>query len=203
MADGFVALGRWVAPVASRDVMRIVPKPIPVDRSGGGLHFIGRLLHRPQTVLVRLFHRYLAHDPRWVLLTTRGRRSGLLREVLLPCGRTADAVIVISAYGRRSNWFRNLEKDPEVTVTCAGWVLDGRAEIVDDADTKRMMLAAHPFIPGFPLVFLPFVLHPLLFPIVRPLLVRFVAGERPLVVIRRQSADGSLRRVPRVRSEEP
>jgi deazaflavin-dependent oxidoreductase (nitroreductase family) len=167
-----------------------VPKPILDDGSGGRLHFIGRLLHRPQTVLVRLFHRYLAHDPRWVLLTTRGRRSGLPREVLLPCGRTADAVIVISAYGRRSNWFRNLEQDPGVTVTCAGWVLDGQAEIVDDPDVKRVMLTAYPFIPGFPLVFLPFVLHPLLFPIARPLLLRFVE-ERPLVVIRRQAANSS------------
>lgn len=162
-------------------------KPIPDTGADTRLHLIGRLLHRPQTVLVRLFRRYLAHDPRWVLLTTRGRTSGLPREVLLPCGRTADAILLISAYGRRSNWFRNLERNPRVTVTCAGWVLEGRAEIVDDPDAKRAMLAAHPFIPGFPLVFLPFVLHPLLFPIVRPLLLRFV-GKRPLVVIRRQGS---------------
>jgi deazaflavin-dependent oxidoreductase (nitroreductase family) len=134
--------------------------------------------------LVRIFRRYLSHDPRWVLLTTCGRTSGLRREVLLPCGRTADAILLISAYGRRSNWFRNLERDPRVTVTAAGWVLDGRAEIVDDPETKRAILAAHPFIPGFPMIFLPFVLHPLLFPIARPLLLRFIE-RRPLVVVRR------------------
>jgi deazaflavin-dependent oxidoreductase (nitroreductase family) len=107
-------------------------------------HVVARLLHRPQTALVRIFRRYLSHDPRWVLLTTRGRTSGLPREVLLPCGRTADVILLISAYGRRSNWFRNLERDPRVTVTAAGWNLDGRAEIVDDPATKRAILAAHP-----------------------------------------------------------
>ena len=145
---------------------------------------IARLLHRPQSVLVRIFRRYFSHDPRWVLLATRGRTSGYPREVLLPCGRTPDSVILISAYGRRSNWFRNLERDPAVTFTAAGWFLDGRAQIVDDRESKRAIIAAHPFIPGIPMIFLPFVVHPLLFPIARPLLLRFIEG-RPLVILRR------------------
>jgi len=148
---------------------------------------MGRLLHRPQTVLVRFFRRSLAHDPRWVLLTTRGRKSGQPREVLLPCGRTSDAIIVISAYGRRSNWFRNLEQDPEVTVTCAGWVLRAHADIIDEPEAKRALLAAHPYIPSFPFILLPFVLHPLLFPVARPLLLRFV-HHRPIVVFRSRAS---------------
>jgi deazaflavin-dependent oxidoreductase (nitroreductase family) len=141
--------------------------------------------------LVRIFRRYFSHDPRWVLLTTRGRASGLPREVLLPCGRTADSILLISAYGRRSNWFQNLQRDPRVTVSAAGWVLEGRAEIVDDPQAKRAIVAAHPFIPSIPVIFVPFVLHPLLFPIARPLLFRFIE-RRPLVIVRLWSSAGSV-----------
>jgi hypothetical protein len=52
------------------------------------LHFIPRLIVRPiQTAIVRAFRTYLARAPGWMLLTTRGRRTGLPREVLLPSGR--------------------------------------------------------------------------------------------------------------------
>jgi F420H(2)-dependent quinone reductase len=61
---------------------------------------------------VRLLRRYFERAPGWVLVTTRGRKTGLPREVLLPCERSADAIVVISTYGWRSNWIRNMRKDP-------------------------------------------------------------------------------------------
>ena len=66
------------------------------------LHFIPRLIVRPiQTAIVRAFRTYLARAPGWMLLTTRGRRTGLPREVLLPCVRTPDMVMTMSTYGMR------------------------------------------------------------------------------------------------------
>jgi deazaflavin-dependent oxidoreductase (nitroreductase family) len=82
-----------------------------------------------------------------VLLTTRGRRTGLPREVLLPCTRTEDAIIVISTYGWRSDWIRNLRKTPEVEVTWSGRRLPGRAEVVEEVARKRQLVTDHPFFP--------------------------------------------------------
>ena len=77
-----------------------------------------------------------------MLLTTRGRRTGVAREVLLPCVRTPDAIITMSTYGTRSDWIRNLRKDPAVRVTCNGRVVPARAEIVDDLARKRALVTA-------------------------------------------------------------
>ena len=98
------------------------------------LHFIPRALRAPQAGIVRIFRRYFECAPGWVLLTTTGRISGLPREVLLPCERYSEGLIVISTYGWRSHWIRNISHQPEVRVTCGGWVLSGRAEVVEDQD---------------------------------------------------------------------
>src|ERR1700687_4408732 len=67
-------------------------------------HFITRITNRLQGVVVRVFRRYFERAPGWVLLTTRGRKSGLPREVLLPCERFEEGLLIISTYGSRSNW---------------------------------------------------------------------------------------------------
>ena len=80
---------------------------------GARLHFIPLALRGPQNALVRLLRRYFERAPGWVLLTTIGRKTGLPREVLLPCERTDDAIIVISTYGWRANWVRNIQNNPQ------------------------------------------------------------------------------------------
>src|SRR5437867_11463590 len=122
--------GRMVYPAMARDVSRLA------DRAAAGaptrepfaarLHFVPRALRRPHAWLVRVLRGYFEHAPGWVIVTTRGRRTGLPREVLLPCERTADAIIVISTYHWRPDWIRNLRKDPHASVTCAGWTLPAR-----------------------------------------------------------------------------
>ena len=73
------------------------------------LHFMPRVLIRyPQRVLVRLLRPYLERAPGWVLLRTRGRKTGLPREVLLPCQRFGRSLFVISTHGGRSDWIRNI-----------------------------------------------------------------------------------------------
>ena len=44
---------------------------------------------------MQLFRGYFERSPGWVLLTTLGRKTGLDREALVPCERSADAIIVI------------------------------------------------------------------------------------------------------------
>ncbi len=147
------------------------------------LHWIPRTIRPLQGGLVRLLRYYFERAPGWVLLTTRGRKTGLPREVLMPCERTADAIILISTYGFRSDWIRNIERDPHVQVTCGGWVLPGRADIIEDLDAKRALLSAHPFFPAMPVA----PLHLLLRVLLRPLLVLFLrrwVRPRPVVVVR-------------------
>ena len=147
------------------------------------LHFIPVAIRWPQTALVRLFRHYFERAPGWVLLTTTGRKTGLPREVLLPCERSSDAVIVISTYGWRSHWIRNLKRDPRVRITAGGWVLSGRAEVIEDLEKKHAIVSADPFFPPAPFA----VVHAVLRTLLRPLLVRFLrrwVSPRPIVVIR-------------------
>jgi deazaflavin-dependent oxidoreductase (nitroreductase family) len=53
--------------------------------------------------------------PRFLLLTTRGRRTGLARTVGLNYARDGHTVYVISGFGR-TDWYRNLVADPGVEV---------------------------------------------------------------------------------------
>lgn len=156
------------------------PSPEPF---AARLHFIPRGIRPLQGAIVRLFRRYFERAPGWVLLTTTGRRTGLPREVLLPCERWRDGLIVISTYGWRSDWIRNLRRDSRVRITCAGWVLGAEAEIVEDLAAKRALVSAHPFFPPAPFAILNLLHRTLLRPLWLPFL-RWWVQSRPVVVIR-------------------
>jgi deazaflavin-dependent oxidoreductase (nitroreductase family) len=117
------------------------------------LHPFARSLRRPQQALVGALRGGFEHAPHWVLLTTRGRKTGLPREVMLPCARTRHGAIVISTYGWRAQWLRNLEADPHVRFSAGGRVREGLAEIVDDPERKRRIVERHPFFPIAPFAF--------------------------------------------------
>lgn len=91
-----------------------------------------RLSKRPNFVL-RLIFRF----PRWLydarlgwifghralLVTHRGRKSGLLRETALEVirfDRATQASLVISAWGERSDWFRNIQHSPALQIETGG-----------------------------------------------------------------------------------
>jgi deazaflavin-dependent oxidoreductase (nitroreductase family) len=133
--------------------------------------------------IVGLFRRYFERSSTWVLLTTTGRKTGLPREVLLPCERTRDMLFVISTYGWKSDWIRNIRRDPRVRVTSAGWVLAAEAEIVEDVEAKRSIVSANPFFVPLPLGVLNFLHRTVLRPLAVPFL-RWWVGSRPIVVIR-------------------
>jgi deazaflavin-dependent oxidoreductase (nitroreductase family) len=154
------------------------------------LYFVPLAVKPVQEAIVRMLRRYVERAPGWVLLTTRGRKTGLPREVLLPCERTEDAVIVISTYGWRSQWVRNIREESRVRVTCGAWVLEGRAEIIEDPDRRREIVTAHPFFPPAPFGPVHLVLRTILRPLLVWMLRRWV-GPRPIVVIHRERAEGT------------
>lgn len=137
-----------------------------------------------QRALVRMFRGYFERSPGWILLTTRGRRTGLPREVLLPCARTRDSAIVISTYGWRSDWMRNLRQEPAVRITWAGQSVPARAEVIEEIDRKQRLMSEHPFFAPMPVA----VVHAVALTIFRPLVVAMLRAwvvPRPVVVLHR------------------
>jgi deazaflavin-dependent oxidoreductase (nitroreductase family) len=161
----------------------------PPEPFAARLHVIPRTIRPVQAAIVRTFRRYFEQAPGWVLLTTTGRRSGLPREVMLPCERTREFLFVLSTYGRRSNWFRNLERRPAVRVTAAGWVLDATAEIVDDLAAKQALVTAHPFFAPMPFGWLN-MLHRTVLRVPTVAFLRWWVRSRPIVVVRPTGSAG-------------
>ncbi len=163
----------------------MAPHKGPEEPFAARLHFIPRVVVRPvQSAIVRTFRRYFERAPGWVLLTTRGRRTGLPREVLLPCARTRDAAIVISTYGLRSDWMRNLRKEPAVQITWAGECVRARAEVVEEIERKQRLMSDHPFFAPLPVA----VVHAVALTVFRPLVVALLRRwviPRPVVVLHR------------------
>ena len=104
------------------------------------------------------------------------------REILLPCERFDDCLFVISTYGTRSNWIRNIRHHTAVRVTSAGVSVDGRAEIIDALDRKQALVSAHPFFVPFPTSLLNLLHRTVLRPLWVPFL-RWWVRLRPIVLI--------------------
>ncbi|HEY1357918.1 MAG TPA: nitroreductase family deazaflavin-dependent oxidoreductase [Thermoleophilaceae bacterium] len=65
--------------------------------------------------------RFAGLAPWWVLLETRGRRSGKPRTTPLARGPVdGDVVWLSSVHGRHADWVRNLEASPEVRIKLSG-----------------------------------------------------------------------------------
>lgn len=79
---------------------------------------IQRLLLRAPICLYRL-HLGWVLGHRFLLLTHRGRRTGRLRHAVLEVVRYDPVTresIVVSGFGRNSDWYRNLQASPAIAV---------------------------------------------------------------------------------------
>jgi deazaflavin-dependent oxidoreductase (nitroreductase family) len=86
---------------------------------------------------------------RWMLvLTTVGRKSGLPRQTMINYYRVAGRKYAYSGFGPRSDWFRNLEADPHVTVQTTDGTQTGLARRVTDPDelvrVMHVLMASYP-----------------------------------------------------------
>lgn len=80
-----------------------------------------------------------------LLLTTRGRRSGVLRRTALayvPDGEAADAAYVLTASnagaGHHPAWYLNLRADPAVTLQVGAESFPALARPATPAETERL-----------------------------------------------------------------
>ena len=124
----------------------MAPKAGNPEPFAARLYFITRPVSRLNALRIRLARRYYMRSSGWVILTTTGRRTGLQRQTLLPCGRRDREIVVVSTYGWRSDWIRNLRKNPQVKVSLGGAEVSGIAEVIEDLRTKRQVISEAPFV---------------------------------------------------------
>lgn len=80
---------------------------------------------------------------RFLLLTHMGRTSGLPHETVVEVIRydqTTDACVVASGWGSNSDWFRNIQKTPEVTIMLGSRKLTASAVVLSETEGAQELL---------------------------------------------------------------
>jgi deazaflavin-dependent oxidoreductase (nitroreductase family) len=92
----------------------------------------------------------VAEEP-YCYLTTTGRVSGEPREIEIWFVLVGATLYLLSGGGDRSDWVRNLRRDPAVAVRIDGTTWPGRARIVEDADEdeRARTLLVDKYAPGY------------------------------------------------------
>ena len=67
-----------------------------------------------------------------LILTTRGRKSGLARHVVVEYRRHGSKYYIVSGWGADTDWYRNILQDSRVTIQHGAHIVDARAQQVDD-----------------------------------------------------------------------
>jgi deazaflavin-dependent oxidoreductase (nitroreductase family) len=75
-----------------------------------------------------------------MILRTRGRKSGEMRDAPLGYTISGDCVYCIAGFGRRAHWYQNVLVDPKVEVILPGRSFSGLAEEVTDPDERLRVL---------------------------------------------------------------
>jgi len=86
-----------------------------------------------------LFQRHVANPlsrrlPKQVLLETTGRKSGQPRQTPVGGRRVGDEFWLVSEFGERSQYIRNIQADPAVRVRIDGQWHTGTANLLPDDD---------------------------------------------------------------------
>jgi F420H(2)-dependent quinone reductase len=81
-----------------------------------------------------------------LLLTTKGRRSGIPRTVALIYARHGNDLIVVASNGgssRHPGWYLNLRSDPQVTVQIGRRRSDATARVVEGSEREELWKIAN------------------------------------------------------------
>jgi deazaflavin-dependent oxidoreductase (nitroreductase family) len=75
-----------------------------------------------------------------MVLRTIGRKTGRVRYVPLNYAIRNGSVYCLAGYGRASDWFRNLQANPDIDVILPGGAIAGHAAEVDDATERAIVI---------------------------------------------------------------
>lgn len=110
---------------------------------------MARRLYRLPIWLFHLHLGWLLID-HFLLLTHTGRKSGLPRQTVLEVlwhEQAVDAYYVLAGWGKHSDWVKNIEKTPQVTITVGRRRFHARAlrQSPEEAEVKVLAYARqHP-----------------------------------------------------------
>lgn len=99
-----------------------------------------RLALRLPILFTRLGLGKLVSASNVLILTTRGRKTGRARHTAIEYRRHGSQIYVVSAWGDRPDWYRNLLADPRVTVQQNGRPFAAVAGVVDNAGEALRVL---------------------------------------------------------------
>lgn len=110
-----------MAGISARGIFRVLNRGfmVPAFRLG-----LGPLMGNPITGYI-------------MVVKTTGRRTGLTRYTPVNYALLDGLVYCIAGWGRASDWYRNLQANPEVEVILPGRTIAGVAEEVDDPEEGR------------------------------------------------------------------
>ncbi|WP_328561048.1 nitroreductase family deazaflavin-dependent oxidoreductase [Streptomyces coelicoflavus] len=90
--------------------------------------------YRAVTAFQRRLNAVVRRLPGQTLLETTGRVSGLPRRTPVGGRRTGDSFWLVSEFGERSQYVRNIRADPRVRVRLRGRWYPGTAHVLPDDD---------------------------------------------------------------------
>lgn len=99
-----------------------------------------RLLYRMPLTLYRLGLGGLLNLASIMVLTTRGRSSGLPRYTPIEYRPHGSKIYAVSGWGERPNWVRNLTADPNVCLRQGQRAFAARAQVVEDSSEALRVL---------------------------------------------------------------
>ncbi|MCX4835696.1 nitroreductase family deazaflavin-dependent oxidoreductase [Streptomyces sp. NBC_01016] len=100
--------------------------------------------HETKHRLVTTFQRHIANPvtrrlPTQVLLETTGRTSGLARRTPVGGRRVGGAFWLVSEFGFKSQYVRNIQADPRVRVRLRSHWHSGTAHLLPDDDARARL----------------------------------------------------------------
>jgi deazaflavin-dependent oxidoreductase (nitroreductase family) len=87
-----------------------------------------------------------------LILTTKGAKSGAVRENPLVYTRDGDNLVIVASKGgapTHPSWFHNLRKHPQVTVEAAGEKFTARAHVPTGEEYERLYTQHADVLPTF------------------------------------------------------
>jgi len=97
--------------------------------------------YRAVTAFQRKLNAVMRRLPLQTLLETTGRTSGLPRRTPVGGRRVGDSFWLVSEFGERSQYVRNIKADPRVRVRLRGRWHTGTAHLLPDDDTAARLRA--------------------------------------------------------------
>ncbi len=119
-----------LTPEAKSEQDRLIPYP----------QGMGRWLLRLPLELYRLGLGDVLNVGQLMILVTRGRKSGQPRYTAIEYRQHGSKLYVVSAWGERPQWFRNLQACPEVLVQQGKRAFAARAEVVTNSGEALRVL---------------------------------------------------------------